>query len=182
MTPSKGESDDSQEGIDRDSNNEISLEIKSYQLKGIKTSIYQRNKLYNLFLRAKELKHKNEFHCKYKIYRNKIVDLLRNSKTNHYKNFFLSNITNSKNTWTGIKQLINNKKSTTPNIDLNIKESLECNPKTVAYHINSHLTSVADKIRAKFPTSNTTFNNFLKYRNSNAFFSSPSVVLRYIKS
>ena len=146
---------------------------KPWITKGIKTSIYFRNKLFNLYLRAKDPDVKAELHGKYKLYRNKIVNLLRHSKVNHYKTYFLSNIRNARNTWKGIRELINNKKSFPPNLHLNINDSLEDDKVIIANHFNTYFTSVADNIRSNVPITSTKFGDFLNFRCHDSFFLNP---------
>lgn len=149
---------------------QIKTSLKPWITKGIKTSIYQRNKFYNLYLRSNRDEDKTFYHDNFKFYRNRIVNLIRNSKINYYNYYFLSNLNNSKNIWKGIKELINNKKSSHPKVSLNINETLESNPEILANHFNKFFTSIADEIRAKIPTSNIHFNSFLKNRQPNSFF------------
>ena len=49
---------------------------------------------------------------KYKLYRNRICTLSRLSNKNYFHAFFSDNLNNTKNTWNGINNLINNKFST----------------------------------------------------------------------
>ena len=48
---------------------------------------------------------------KYKLYQNKITNLIRMSKKHYYQDYFENNITNMKKTWEAINNLINRKKS-----------------------------------------------------------------------
>ena len=68
---------------------------KPWITKGIRTSIRIKN---NLFFNADW-----EY---YKLYRNKITSLTRQSKKNYYERYFEENINNSKETWRGINDII----------------------------------------------------------------------------
>ena len=68
---------------------------KPWITKGIRTSIRIKN---NLFFNA-DWEH-------YKLYRNKITSLTRQSKKNYYERYFEENINNSKETWRGINDII----------------------------------------------------------------------------
>ena len=50
---------------------------------------------------------KNLLFTKFKQYRNSVSNLLKFSEKKYYTNFFSHNINNVKNTWKGIKELIN---------------------------------------------------------------------------
>ena len=63
----------------------------------------------------KSIKVKNSLYCAgnkalYKMYRNKILNISRQSKKLYYHNYFLGNLNNMKNTWAGINHLINSRK------------------------------------------------------------------------
>ena len=67
----------------------------------------QRDKIYKKFIKAKDTIIKINYHSQYKDMRNLIVDLIRNSKKNHFQNYFTRNVNNIRNTWKGIKNIIN---------------------------------------------------------------------------
>ena len=67
----------------------------------------RRDKLYKKFIKAKNEVIKNDYFVKYKLLRNKIVTLCRISKKLHYSKFFTENVNNLRNTWKGIKSIIN---------------------------------------------------------------------------
>ena len=46
---------------------------------------------------------------KYKLYRNKLTELIRLSKKAYYQEYFTTNLANQKKTWEGINKLINRK-------------------------------------------------------------------------
>ena len=63
--------------------------------------------LKNKFLRTKDPILKNQFKNEFKVYRNLLVALVRQRKKNHFQIFFQSNNKNLRETWKGIKSLIN---------------------------------------------------------------------------
>ena len=69
---------------------------------GLKASIYNKNRLYKNFLRKRSY----YSHCKFKTYRNKLNHLIKISKSNYYKEYFVTNKTNTKEIWKGIRQII----------------------------------------------------------------------------
>ena len=68
----------------------------------IKTSINNKNRLYRHYLKRRS----NYSHCKYKSYRNKLNHLIKISKRNYYKEYFITNKSNIKEIWKGIRQII----------------------------------------------------------------------------
>ena len=52
-----------------------------------------------------------KFHIKFETYRNSIVKLTRQCKEDYFKFYFNNNTKNSKETWNGIRNLINIKDS-----------------------------------------------------------------------
>ena len=89
---------------------QIKRQKKPWVTKGILRSMSIRDKLLKKFINAKDQANKTRFQEKYKIYRNMITNLLRASKTLHYKNFFNLNSTDTKKTWEGINEIIYKKK------------------------------------------------------------------------
>ena len=160
--------------------------VKPWITKGIKKSINHRNKLLNLFIKSKIPQSKEQYYNEYKNYRNNIVNLIRISKSNHYKHFFNTNINNSKNIWKGINELINlQDKNNVSNITLNINNKTETDPSITSNIFNNYFTTVADKIRNTIPKTIIKFNQFLKNSPNNSFFFNPISeyeVLKTIKS
>ena len=70
--------------------------FKPWITKGIRTSIKEKNRLYQIGDQEK-----------YKYYRNKICSLIRLSKKHYYCAFFNNNLSNMKKTWQGINELLN---------------------------------------------------------------------------
>ena len=95
--------------------------INKYKLKfkskpwitlGLQKSISAKNKLLKNFINKKDSVLKEEFHTKYKLYRNLLSTLMEKSKQAYYEKYFERNWNNIKNTWKGIKSLINLKTAT----------------------------------------------------------------------
>ena len=89
--------------------------INKYKLKfkskpwitlGLQKSISVKNKLLTNFINKKDPVLKEEFHTKYKKYRNLLSTLMKKSKQAYYDKYFERNWNNIKNTWKGIKSLI----------------------------------------------------------------------------
>ena len=72
-----------------------------------KKLIKEKNKLYSGFLKEKDMNKKAEIKSKYKTLRNKITAKIRVDKKKHFEDFFDKNSDNLRNTWRGIKSIIN---------------------------------------------------------------------------
>ena len=66
-------------------------------------SQYLKNKLLTNFINKKDPILKEEFHTKYKKYKNLLSTLMKKSKQAYYDKYFERNWNNIKNTWKGIK-------------------------------------------------------------------------------
>ena len=89
--------------------------INKYKLKfkskpwitiGLQKSISVKTKLLTTFINNKDPILKEEFHTKYKIYRNLLSTLMKKSKQAYYDKYFERNWNNIKNAWKGIKSFI----------------------------------------------------------------------------
>ena len=74
---------------------------------GIMTSIKIKDKIYKKLLKSKNSQQKERLYNESKRYRNSINILTRNSKANHYQNFFQEHKQNKLKTWEGVKSIIN---------------------------------------------------------------------------
>ena len=101
--------------------------INKYKLKfksepsitlGLQKSISVKNKLLTNFINKKDSVLKEEFHSKFKKYRNLLSTLMKKSKQAYYDKYFERNWNNIKNTWKGIKSLISlkTKASSVPSV------------------------------------------------------------------
>ena len=89
--------------------------INKYKLKfksklcitlGLQKTISVKTKLLTNFINKKDPVLKEEFHTKFKNYRNLLSTLMKKSKQAHYDKYFERNLNNIKNTRKGIKSLI----------------------------------------------------------------------------
>ena len=79
---------------------------------GILKSISDRDRTHRQFLKEKDNEKKSELHQSYKIKRNLIKTLIRQSKRDYYVHFFEENRSDTKNTWKGIRSIVNISKKT----------------------------------------------------------------------
>ena len=123
--------------------------INKYKLKftskpwitlGLLKSISVKNKLLTNFINKKDPVLKEEFHTKYKKYRNLLSTLMKKSKQAYSDKYFERNLNNIKNTWKRIKSHIL--------------------LKTVASHVPTVLSlDIGDTITSSCDIENT-FNNY----------------------
>ena len=71
------------------------------------TSIKIKDKIYKELLKNKNSLQKERLYNEFQRYRNSITILSRNSKANHYQNFFQEHKQNMLKTWEGVKSIIN---------------------------------------------------------------------------
>ena len=147
---------------------------KPWLTRGIKKSIYHRDKLKNLIYKTNDPELKTHYEQQYKIHRNHIVNIIRISKNQYYRQYFTNNLHNSKMTWKGINEIIKsniNKKDSS--ISLNINNTVVSDPQIVADKFNKHFTSIAGKIRKTIPDVPKTFKSYLNNSPANSLFFSP---------
>ena len=157
------------------SKRKIKKTSKLWITKGIRVSIKVRDKLLASYIKEKNEALRSNLRSnlqqKHRFYQNQIVKLTRISKTSHFNEYFATNIKNSKNIWKGVKELIQGPKKYSNNtITLKISNEIHSDPKRVAEEFNKHFSSIADKIRAKIPESDTDFRTSLKNSPAYSFF------------
>ena len=81
---------------------ESKFQTKPWITLGLKASIINKNRLCRHYLKTRTC----YSHTKFKCYRNKLNHLLKLSKTNYYKEYFMINKAKPKEIWKGRKQLI----------------------------------------------------------------------------
>ena len=93
---------------------------------------------------------------------------------NFYNHYFKTNLSNIKNTWKGIKPIlnINNTHSNIPKI-LVSNDTKNAEPIEIANIFNNFFKSIATKTKESIKCSQKHFSNFLKNRSDDSFFLSP---------
>ena len=127
---------------------EITQQLKPWITLGIRNSMRRRDKMYRKYLKAKNDQLKQEYHQKYKELRNQVVSLCRESKKNHFRKFFTENANNAKNTWQGIKSIINirNNSKSVPT-SLLVDNKMVSHPTEIANNFNNYFSSIAKKLQ-----------------------------------
>ena len=134
-----------------------------------------RDKIYKKYIKAKNNESKSEYENQYKVLRNQIVKLCRDSKNTHFQNFFFHNADNVKNTWKGINQIINinNKRNKSPS-SLIVNNKLISNPIEVANSSNEYFSTGAEKLRSNIYDFGCDFSKYLANMNECNFFMTPT--------
>ena len=152
------------------SNKQHKYDSKPWITKGLQTSIKIKNNLYKRYLKTRS----SYYHTKFKVYRNKINHLIKNSKRNYYTNYFKRNANDSKHIWNGIKKIVNFKQSSNRNISKILKENNELtNPKDIADAFNDYFASVGSDLASKIDIVDQSPMSYLKTPLSNSFFMIP---------
>ena len=148
---------------------------KPWITKGIKKSIKTRDNLLKKLQRENNCDRRSVLYNHYKLFRNRIVDLIRQSKTNYYRQYFNDNLRNSKKIWTGINEIISLKsKKNVTNISLEVGGHLTSNQKLITESFNEYFTQIAEKIKSRLPPTNRSFRNYLRAPCRRSFFFSPT--------
>ena len=141
---------------------EIRLQAKPWLTRGILQSIKRRDKLLRKYIRASDPARKEELHVEYRALRNRIKYIIRQSKKTHYQNYFTENCKNIKNTWIGIKSIINIRSTSRgqPSSML-IDDNLKTNPIDIAEGFNAYFSTVAEKLLPKSTPGTKHFSEYL---------------------
>ena len=142
----------------------------------LQKSIPPKNSLFNKIINSKDLQAKEHHHIKYKTNRNMLSTLMKKTKMSYYNHYFKTNWDNIKNTWTGIKSIlnINNTHSNIPKI-LVSNDTTSAEPIEIANIFNNFFRSITAKIKESIKYSHKHFFKFLKNRPDDSFFLSPTV-------
>ena len=150
--------------------NDLDLKIKPWLTKGILKSIKKRTMYYKKYLSSRN----NKWYDLYKLYKDKLKQLIRFSKTNYYKNYFTTHTANIKKIWVGINNLLSKKKNKQSNINLYEKEEFTTDQTTVANKFNSYFTNIGPMLSSKIATSDKHFSEFLPPNTNESFFLYPT--------
>ena len=160
--------------IKKMSKKELKTKSKPWITQGIKNSISRREKLYSKFIKSENKEAKDNYHQEYKELRNQIVEICRQSKNNHYQQYFLNNAHNTKKTWEAVRSIINIKTSKRSNINsLLVNNQVTNDPKEIADNFNTYFSSIASKLQSKI-YNGFNFQQYLCDRNNRNFFISPT--------
>ena len=143
------------------------LEVKPWITRGILTSIRIKSRLYKTFKKSKS----SQDYAKFKYYRDTINSLLRKSRKQYLKQYFIKHANNLKKTWNGINNILHLQgKIKVSDIFLNIDGKLVTDQKTVVNKMNNYFINVADNLAQKIPKHNTKYQDFLKNPNEHSIY------------
>ena len=146
---------------------------KPWITKTIKKSIEQKNKALKRYINAKSESSKQLNFEKYKLLRNKTVELIKVIKKVHFRGYFQKNIKNSKEILKGIRNLVSLKKdNSSNNITLNIGGKIQTDP-NIAEEFNNYFINISKHIKEKIPPTRKHFSEYLKRSSINSFFFQP---------
>lgn len=132
-------------------------EHKPWITPGIQKSIQIRNTFYEKFVSSND----QFYYEKYKVYRNKINHMIRQSRRLHYSRFFEENKTNSKKIWSEINNMLHRKNLGRQQISLKDENGFYSNPLDVANKFNNFYTSIADNLLKKLKRADKKFTDYM---------------------
>ena len=88
-------------------NKELKQKNKPWITKTILKLIKVRHRLYNKFIKEKDIEKKEQTHKEFKILKNSITKEIRSKKKQFYQQYFLGNSKNARKLWAGINEIIN---------------------------------------------------------------------------
>ena len=114
----------------------------------------------------------------YKKFRNMVSVSLNESKASYFFNYFQKNRNNMKQLWSGIKSVIDVKRSSNINVINKLKDSngnITSDPVVIGHVFNKFFVNVSHDITKNIPRSNKSPVDFMGDRVRNSFFTAPSV-------
>ena len=126
---------------------EFKQKFKPWITTGIIVSIKRKHSLFNKYIKCKDSTRKITLHNEYKALRNRITNIILDSKKYYYTKFFIDNNNNLRKVWQGIKEIINikSKNTSAPNCIIQGSNSVT-DPKSVAEKFNSYFSTIASTI------------------------------------
>ena len=144
---------------------------KPWITEGLKTSINNKNRLYRHYLKRRS----NYSHCKYKSHRNKLNHLIKISKRNYYKEYFIKNKSNTKEVWKGIRQIITLKSKGSFIPSKLVKDEHEIKDiRATANEVNNFFSSTGSNLASAVPATNVTCEHYLDKPQVSSFLLSPT--------
>ena len=157
---------------------EIRTENSPWITRGILKSIKNRDKLHKKYLKDKNESTKAELFSKFKQIRNTLSILIKQAKSDYYKELFEENKSNIKQTWKEIKKIVNlNKKNTVFPESIKKGHHFIHDKKEIASEFNSFFTSIGNTIDNKIPLVEKNVKDYLTNQQTNIFHLSPTTPL-----
>ena len=137
---------------------------------GILNSIKNRNNLYKLYIRNPS----EQKHQLYKNYRNKLTNIIRNSKKLYFTGELNKAEGNPNSTWKVLNEIMNKSKPHNKIDSLNINDQEINNSADIAEAFNSFFTNIGPELASKIPHNNTHFSEYLPQQQNNTIFFHPT--------
>ena len=101
-------------------------------------------------------------HESYKKYRNKVIELIRQSKQTYYQHYFEQNKKDSKTIWQGIHEIISSRKNKNGgNVSAIISDdNTITNPVEIAQNFNNFFTSIGTNLQKKILPTKKNFTDY----------------------
>ena len=153
----------------------LKFNTKPWITPALQKSIFNKNNLLKKFTTAKDPQVNEKYYKEYKDYRNMLSTILKQSKTNCYNHYFETNWNSIKNTWKGIKSILNIKSFSADNLkSLTVDGTTISNPIAISNIFNNCFSSIANNTKSNVSFSHKHFSDFLKNRSNISFFASPT--------
>ena len=112
----------------------------------------------------------------YKIYRNRIIELIRQSKQTYYQRYFEQNEKVFKTIWQGIHEIISSRKNkNSGNVSAIISDdNTITDPVEIAQNFNNFFTSIGANLQKKISPTKEDFTDYLKKPNHENFIIAPT--------
>ena len=126
------------------SRRELKLKSKPWISDALQKSIQiKNNNYYKKYLKTKS----TYYHAKFKLYRNKLNNLLNISKKQYYNKYFFQNINDGKRIWIGVKQIVKFKAQTSQRLFKIVDNNAEITePKLFADAFNNYSANIGKKL------------------------------------
>jgi exonuclease III len=139
---------------------------KTWLTEGLKKSIKVKNKLYVYYLKHPTLSNKKT----YKMYRNKLHNLLRRCEKDHYDKIFNENKNNIRKSWAIIKEIINKKKESILSDKFLIDNQLVDDRHVIADSFNKFYVNIGPTLASTIPQGSTDPTSYISSGVSNSIF------------
>jgi hypothetical protein len=123
---------------------------KSWLSQGIKNSIKMKNKLFIKYKRNPT----DQNHMNYKIFRNKLNSIIRQTERKHYNDLLSQNKCNLRKSWSVIKDIINKNRDSL-NTHFKVNDEVVTNKKFIADLFNKFFVNIGPNLSKEIPVCNT---------------------------
>ena len=156
-------------------NKDYKRKYKPWITTGILKSITRKNKLFKRYVRCKNNQIKKQKYEEYRVLKNNLNEIIKNSKKIHYEKYFTKNSNNLRKIWKGIKEIINIKSK---NYDIptciQVGNNIITDSLKICNSFNEYFASIADVIlKNRKYEGNKIFYEYLKTPLSNSFVFEP---------